>query len=86
MTPPKLGFLRPVKVFWIKKVFRGPPKWKKQIFSKNLSSRICPKMESDYLKGTCENVVYHFHGTIQIIITSYLRPVHHGEITTETQI
>ena len=33
-------------------------------------------MESDYLKGTCENVVYHFHGTIQIIITSYLRSVY----------
>ena len=32
-------------------------------------------MGSDYPKGTCENVVYHFHGTIQTIITSYLRPV-----------
>ena len=32
-------------------------------------------MGSDYPRGTCENVVYHFHGTIQIIIPSYLRPV-----------
>ena len=47
---------------------------KKMIFSKNLSSRICPKVDSDYPRGTCENVVYHLHVTIQIIITSYLRP------------
>ena len=45
------------------------------IFSKNLSSRNCLKVDSDYPKGTCENVVYHFHVNIQIIITSYLRPV-----------
>ena len=32
-------------------------------------------MDSNYPRGTCENVVYHFHGTIQTIITSYLRPV-----------
>ena len=32
-------------------------------------------MGSDYPRGTYENVVYHFHGTIQIIIPSYLRPV-----------
>ena len=32
-------------------------------------------MDSDYPRGTCENVVYHFNGTIQTIITSYLRPV-----------
>ena len=32
-------------------------------------------MGSDYPRGTYENVVYHFHGTIQIIILSYLRPV-----------
>ena len=48
---------------------------KKMIFSKNLSSRICPKVDSYYPRGTCENVVYHFHVTIQITITSYLRPV-----------
>ena len=48
---------------------------KKTDFSKNLSSRICPKVDSDYLRGSCENVVYHFHGTMQTIITSYLRPV-----------
>ena len=47
------------------------------IFSKNLSSTICPKVDSGYLWGTCENVVYHFHGTMQTIITSYLRPVMH---------
>ena len=29
----------------------------------------------DTPRGTCENVVYHFHVTIQAIITSYLRPV-----------
>ena len=76
MTPPKLGFLRPNKVFGVKKkVFRGPTKWKKLIFSKNLSSRICPKVDSYYPRGTCENLVYHFHVTIQIIITSHLRPV-----------
>ena len=45
------------------------------IFSKNLNSRICPKVGSDYPRGTCENVVYHFHGTIQIIVTSYMTPV-----------
>ena len=33
-------------------------------------------MDSDYPRGTCENVVYHFHRTIQTIITSYLRPVY----------
>ena len=32
-------------------------------------------MGSDHPRGTCENVLYHFHGTIQIIIPSYLRPV-----------
>ena len=32
----------------------------------------CPKVDSDYLRGTCKNVVYHFHGTIQTIITSYI--------------
>ena len=32
-------------------------------------------MDSDYPRGTCENEVYHFHVTIQTIITSYLRPV-----------
>ena len=32
-------------------------------------------MDSDYPRGTSENVVYHFHGTIQTIITSYFRPV-----------
>ena len=32
-------------------------------------------MDSDYPRGTCENVLYHFHVIIQIIITSYLRPV-----------
>ena len=32
-------------------------------------------MESDYPRGTCENVVYHSHVTIQTILTSYLRPV-----------
>ena len=58
-----------------KKFFRGPIKWKKLIFSKNLSSRICPKVDSDYPRGTCENVVYHSHVTIQTILTSYLRPV-----------
>ena len=31
---------------------------KKTNFSKNLSSRICPKVDSDYLRGTCENVQY----------------------------
>ena len=41
----------------------------------NLSSRICPKVDSDYPRGTCENVVYHSHVTNQTIITSYLRPV-----------
>ena len=40
-----------------------------------MSSRIYLKVDSDYLRGTCENVVYHFHGTMQTIITSYLRPV-----------
>ena len=48
---------------------------KKTDFLKNLNSRICPKVDSDYPRGTCENVVYHFHGTIQIIVTSYMRPV-----------
>ena len=33
-------------------------------------------MESDYPRGTCENVVYHSHVTIQTILTSYLRPVY----------
>ena len=38
-------------------------------------------MDSDYPRGTCENVVYHFHGTILTIITSYLRPVYYkGEM------
>ena len=37
-------------------------------------------MDSDYPRGTCENVVYHFHGTIQTIITSYLRPVNNSLI------
>ena len=55
--------------------FRGPTKWKKLIFTKNLSSRLCPKVDSDYPRGTCENVVYHFHGTMQTIITCSLRPV-----------
>ena len=32
--PPKVSFLRPNKVFGVKKVFRGPPKSKKLIFSK----------------------------------------------------
>ena len=36
--------------------------------------RICPKVDSDYPSGTCENVVHHFHGTMQTIITSSLRP------------
>ena len=32
---------------------------KKNRFSKkNLSSRICPKVDSDYLRGTCESVVH----------------------------
>ena len=47
----------------------------KKIFSKNLNSRICLKVGSDYPRGTYENVIYHFHGTIQIIITSYLGPL-----------
>ena len=42
-----------------------------KIFSKNLNSK---NVDSDYPRGTCENVVYHLHVTIQIIITSYLRP------------
>ena len=42
--------------------------------TENLSSRICPKVDSDYPRSTCENVVYHFHGTMQTIITSSLRP------------
>ena len=38
-------------------VSRDPTKWKKKlIFLKDLSSRICPKVDSDYLRGTCENV------------------------------
>ena len=53
---------------------------KKLFFSKNLSPRICPKLGSDYPRGTCENVVYHFHGTIQTIIPSYLRPVFINEM------
>ena len=57
-------------------MFSGTPQnEKKLIFSKNLSSRICSKVDSDYHRGTCENVVYYFHVTIQIIITPYLRPV-----------
>ena len=32
-------------------------------------------MDSDYPRGTCENVVYHSHVTNQTIITSYFRPV-----------
>ena len=32
-------------------------------------------MDSHYPRGTCENVVYHSHVTIQTILTSYLRPV-----------
>ena len=37
-------------------------------------------MDSDYPRGTCENVVYHSHVTIQTIITFYLRLVslYHG--------
>ena len=58
-----------------KKVLGAQQNENKLIFSKNLSSWICPKVGSDYPRGTCENVVYHFHGTIQIIIPSYLRPV-----------
>ena len=54
-----------------KNVFRDPTKWKKLIFSKNLSSRICLKVDSDYPRDTCENVVNRFHVTIQRIITSY---------------
>ena len=45
----------------------------KKVF--NLNSRICLKVGSDYPRGTCENVVYHSHVTIQTILTSYLRPV-----------
>ena len=48
---------------------------KKLSFSKNLSSRICPKVDSDYPRGTYKNAVYHFHGTMQTIITFSLRPV-----------
>ena len=48
---------------------------KKTDFLKNLNSRICPKLDFDYPRGTCENVVYHFNGTMLTIITSYLRPV-----------
>ena len=36
--------------------------------------------------GTCENVVYHFHGTIQTIITSYFRPVCTISLTGEYQM
>ena len=32
MTPPKLGFLRPEKVFWVKKSFQGSHKMKKTDF------------------------------------------------------
>ena len=39
---------------------------------------ICAKLDSDYPTSTCENLVYHFHGTIQTIITSYLRPVNYS--------
>ena len=31
--------------------------------------------DSDYPRGNRENVVYHFHVTIQTIITSYMRPM-----------
>ena len=48
---------------------------KKLIFLNNLNSRICPKVDSDYPRGTCKIVVYHFHVTIQTNITSFLRPV-----------
>ena len=48
---------------------------KTDFLKKKLSSRICPNVDSDYPRGTCENAVHHFHVTIQIIITSYLRPV-----------
>ena len=34
MTPPKVKFPRPIKVLGLKKVFWGPPKHKKLIFSK----------------------------------------------------
>ena len=36
----------------LKNIFRN------QKNEKNLSSRICPKLDSDYPRGTCENVVY----------------------------
>ena len=69
MTTPKLGILRPNKVL-------GPHKMKNTYFlKKTLSSRICPKVDSVYPRGTFEIVVYHFHGTMQTIITSSLRPV-----------
>ena len=32
-------------------------------------------MDSDYPRSTCENVVYHFHGTMQTIITFFQKPV-----------
>ena len=50
-------------------------KMKKNWFSQKTWVLGCPKLDFDYPRGTCENVVYHFHGTIQTIITSYLRPV-----------
>ena len=34
MTPPKVGFLRPIKVFWAQKSFFGPPKTQKIDFLK----------------------------------------------------
>ena len=46
---------------------------------KNLSSRIYPKVDTDYPRGTgnSEIVAYHYHGTTQTIKTSYFRPVCH---------
>ena len=41
MTPQKVGFLGLIEIFGAQKVFWGPKKDKKWIFSKNLTSVIC---------------------------------------------
>ena len=76
-----------IQVFWENQFFsfcgahkNTPPKPKKSKLDKipillGTPCRICPKVDPDYPRGTYENVVYDFHGTMQTIIIYSLRPV-----------
>ena len=66
MTPPKVRFLRPNKVFGGPKRFQGPPKHKKLIFSKNPNSVICPNI------GGCFHIGPGDPGTIKPHYTIHL--------------